>query len=84
MQRKLKLDLDELQVETFHTAVGDGQEPGTVFGQGCDTSLDSCSTCIGGVCNTGVVGQCGSTDGSTCTYTCGHQYPTDPCNQCTM
>lgn len=56
MKQKLRLNLEELQVETFHTGTNDGRGPGTVFGQSNDYSL--ADTICNGVFCTGET-QCG-------------------------
>jgi hypothetical protein len=58
--RKLKLDLDQLTVDSFHTAAPARRE-GTVFGEQC-TCYTNC-TCPG--CPT-----CDHTCANTCAYTC--------------
>lgn len=66
--RKMKLEPDALQVETFRTAAGEGAERGTVHGHfysqvgTCDGRVGTCQ--LGGTCAYG----CGSKGctGSAC------------------
>jgi hypothetical protein len=74
MQRKLKLDLDALQVESFDTTVADHRHEGTVFGQGCtcytNCTCPGCPTCdasCGGTC----AASCNGTCDASCNGTCG-------------
>jgi hypothetical protein len=78
MRSKLKLDLDQLSVDSFDTTETEKQK-GTVFGEqctcwtqcgqntcpGCPTCDASCNTC-GASC----YGTCGASCGATCGYTC--------------
>jgi hypothetical protein len=83
--RKLKLQLDDLQIDSFDTTTPP-KAKGTVFGEqctcytqctcpGCPTCYDSCNGTCGASCN----GTCGATcDAScygscdwTCDYSCG-------------
>jgi hypothetical protein len=87
--KKLKLELDELQVESFQTERGMVQR-GTVKGNapptsfcteyidctwdfGCETQLASCE----GTCNTCAGGSCEGTCGGSCYGTCDAS-----CNTC--
>ncbi|HEX6750920.1 MAG TPA: hypothetical protein VF092_26770 [Longimicrobium sp.] len=57
MKKKMKLQLDDLQVETFRTTPVDG-EPGTVFGHvysragqfSCDAVYNTCAASCGTAC----------------------------------
>lgn len=65
---KMKLDLDELQVESFETVAGEA-ERGTVHGYitgtlGCNCTDDTCASCEG-TCDT-----CADTCPNTCRNTC--------------
>lgn len=69
MQRKLKLDLDALQVESFDTTSAGNRHDGTVFGQGC-TCYTQC-TCPGcPTCDASCNGTCGGTCEASCNGTC--------------
>jgi hypothetical protein len=74
--KKLRLELDEISVESFHVQNGDG-EPGTIHGNQEAETGDA-------VAITGWSWLCGSCDatcgaGATCPISCGGQYPT-ACN----
>jgi hypothetical protein len=79
--KKIKLDLDDLKVESFDTLP---EHEGEVFGYQCPTypgcpTCDStcpstCSTCAGQ--NT-----CGSTCAFTCGWTCADTCPPRQCNE---
>jgi hypothetical protein len=82
MRSKLKLDLDELQVESFDTTPGEHRREGTVFGQqctcytqctcpGCPTCDASCNGTCGGTCDASCNGTCGGTCANSCYGTCG-------------
>jgi hypothetical protein len=72
--RKLKLDLEDLAVESFATTAEPRRESGTVFGQQC-TCYTQC-TCPGcPTCDASCNGTCGGTCGASCNGTCG-----DTCN----
>jgi hypothetical protein len=51
--RKIRLDVDQLAVESFDTADGRGKQAGTVHGQsdeftefdGCNSQYSNCATC---------------------------------------
>lgn len=91
--RKLKLDLEELAVESFATTPEPRREGGTVFGQeqctcytqctcpGCPTCDASCNGTCGGTCeascNGTCVNTCGASCGDTCGYTCDCGYSND-------
>ncbi|HEX8694149.1 MAG TPA: hypothetical protein VF746_17135 [Longimicrobium sp.] len=66
--RKLKLDLDQLVVDSFHTA-SPAPKSGTVFGEQCtcytNCTCPGCPTCYAS-CN----GTCDATCPATCAYTC--------------
>jgi hypothetical protein len=64
--RKLKLDLDQLAVDSFDTQTPPERE-GTVFGEQC-----TCYTCTCPGCPS-----CGATCGMTCNTTCGESCGTD-------
>jgi hypothetical protein len=70
---KLKLDLDQLAVESFDTIPSDGARRGTVQGFGptplitCNTCYDTCASC-GGTCDNSCGGTCYCGSGY---YTCG-------------
>jgi hypothetical protein len=44
--RKLRLKLDELAVDTFHTAVGDGAWTGTVRAHEAPTLKNACASLL--------------------------------------
>jgi hypothetical protein len=84
--KKLKLRLDDLQVDTFQTTSAPKQK-GTVFGEqctcytqctcpGCPTCDASCNgTCdasCNGTCDASCNGTCGDTCEYTCDYSCGY------------
>lgn len=87
--KKMKLDLEELSVETFDTLPGSsGKAGGTVraylnteeiiscisFCEACTgDTCDTCAASCGGTCNT-----CSTCGGSTCEGTCGE----NTCNGC--
>ena len=65
---KLKLRLDDLQVDTFSTTAA-RKEKGTVFGEQC-TCWTNC-TCPGcPTCDASCNGTCDNTCAHTCAYTC--------------
>jgi hypothetical protein len=67
--RKLKLDLEELSVESFSTTPEPHREGGTVFGQQC-TCYTQC-TCPGcPTCDASCNGTCGGTCDASCNGTC--------------
>ncbi|HEV2736456.1 MAG TPA: hypothetical protein VGV85_16540 [Longimicrobiaceae bacterium] len=86
--KKLKLDLEDLTVESFATTPESRGEGGTVFGQnhctcytqctcpGCPTCDASCNGTCGGTCDASCNGTCGGTCdfscGDTCYETCGY------------
>jgi hypothetical protein len=78
---KLKLDLEDLSVESFATTPEPRAEGGTVFGQqctcytqctcpGCPTCDASCNGTCGGTCDASCNGTCGGTCGATCYASC--------------
>jgi hypothetical protein len=68
MQTKLKLNLDDLTVDSFDT-IRPVPKPGTVFGEQC-TCYTQC-TCPGcPTCDASCNGTCGDTCPNTCAYTC--------------
>lgn len=74
---KLKLRLDDLQVDTFHiTAVQ--REKGTVFGEQC-TCYTQC-TCPGcPTCDASCNGTCDASCNGTCDTNCGCNSGVDTC-----
>ncbi len=63
--KKITLDLDALEVESFETTpAGDNEEAGTVFGYG---SCPSCPTCGAYTCD------------ATCAESCGQPFTTCSC-----
>jgi hypothetical protein len=67
--RKLKLDLEDLSVESFATTPEPHREAGTVFGQQC-TCYTQC-TCPGcPTCDASCNGTCGGTCAGTCDASC--------------
>ena len=82
MRTKLKLNLDELAVDSFDT-VGAEKTKGTVFGEqctcytnctcpGCPTCYASCNgTCDASACNGTCDASCNGTCGASCDYSCG-------------
>ena len=77
---KLKLDLDDLAVESFATTPEPHREGGTVFGQQCtcytQCTCPGCPTCdasCNGTCDASCNGTCGDTCNACATmdYTCG-------------
>jgi hypothetical protein len=78
---KLKLNLEELAVESFATTPDSRVEGGTVFGQqctcytqctcpGCPTCDASCNGTCGGTCEASCNGTCGGTCDASCIDTC--------------
>jgi hypothetical protein len=78
---KLKLDLEELSVESFDTTPAPRREGGTVFGQqctcytqctcpGCPTCDASCNGTCGGTCAGSCDASCNGTCGGTCAASC--------------
>ncbi len=78
MQSKLKLNLDDLSVDTFDTT-SVRKEKGTVFGEQCtcytECTCPGCPTCDATCENTCAYtcddASCAGTCGDTCDYTCG-------------
>jgi hypothetical protein len=67
--RKLRLDLEDLSVESFTTTPEAHRESGTVFGQQC-TCYTQC-TCPGcPTCDASCNGTCGGTCAATCNASC--------------
>ena len=79
---KLKLKLDDLQVDTFQTTPA-SKEKGTVFGEQCtcwtqcgQNTCPGCPTCdatCNGTCNAscnGTCASCGASCGGSCDWTC--------------
>ena len=84
MRSKLKLNLDELTVDSFNTETSE-RPKGTVFGEQCtcytQCTCPGCPTCdasCNGTCN-GTCGEntCQASCYGTCDYSCG-----DSCNYC--
>jgi hypothetical protein len=79
MNAKLKLNLDELTVDTFNTETA-RRPSGTVFGEQCtcytNCTCPGCPTCYAS-CNGTCEASCNGTCGATCNGTCG-----DSCNYC--
>ena len=85
MNAKLKLNLDELSVDSFDTQVTE-KEKGTVFGEqqctcvtlctcpGCPTCDASCGGTCGATCgqNTCAASCYGTCGGATCAYSCNY------------
>jgi hypothetical protein len=80
--KKLKLDLEDLSVESFATTPESRGEGGTVFGQqctcytqctcpGCPTCDASCNGTCGGTCGGTCEASCNGTCDFTCDYSCG-------------
>jgi hypothetical protein len=72
MNSKLKLDLDQLTVDSFDTSATD-KPRGTVFGEQC-TCWTACgqNTCPGcPTCDATCNGSCGATCAGSCYGTCG-------------
>jgi hypothetical protein len=68
--RKLKLDVEDLSVESFATTPEARGEGGTVFGQNHCTCYTQC-TCPGcPTCDASCNGTCGGTCGATCDASC--------------
>jgi hypothetical protein len=74
--QKLKLRLDDLQVDTFQTTAP-RREKGTVFGEQCtcytQCTCPGCPTCdasCNGTCNASCNGTCDDTCGATGNDTC--------------
>ena len=89
--KKLKLDLEDLSVESFATTPEPRREGGTVFGQqctcytqctcpGCPTCDASCNGTCGGTCDASCNGTCGGTCGASCNGTCGCEFSAPGCN----
>ena len=80
---KLKLKLDDLQVDTFQTTAPQ-KAKGTVFGEQCtcytQCTCPGCPTCdasCNGTCDASCNGTCASCDascGGTCDWSCGCTY----------
>jgi hypothetical protein len=80
--RKLKLDLDQLIVESFDTRARGRRQPGTVFGEqctcytncscpGCPTCDASCNGTCGATCDASCNGTCDASCNGTCNNSCG-------------
>ncbi len=84
MYRKLKLNLDELAIDSFDTTKSEARN-GTVFGEqctcytqctcpGCPTCYASCNGTCGGTCgeNTCAASCNGTCGAATCGYSCNY------------
>jgi hypothetical protein len=77
--RKLKLDLDQITVDSFDPNPSEGVRRGTVQGFGptpvftcpltCDTCYNTCASCDG-TCENSCAGTCYYTCGGSCGGTC--------------
>ena len=71
---KLRLDLEDLSVESFSTTPEAGKEEGTVFGQQCtcytNCTCPGCPTCDAS-CNGTCAASCNGTCDASCNGTCG-------------
>jgi hypothetical protein len=78
---KLKLNLEDLAVESFSTTPEAQKENGTVFGQqctcftqctcpGCPTCDATCNGTCAATCNASCNGTCGGTCAASCNGTC--------------
>ena len=86
MHGKLKLDLNELAVESFDTSEAEKRE-GTVFGEQCtcwtNCTCPGCPSCDGGACG-GTEhtacnqASCNGTCDASCNGTCAGQYSCGP------
>jgi hypothetical protein len=82
--KKLRLHLEDLQIDSFHTTPAE-KPKGTVFGEqctcytqctcpGCPTCDASCNGTCGGTCNASCNGTCDASCNGTCgtgDWTCG-------------
>ena len=73
---KLKLKLDDLQVDTFQTTSA-ARQKGTVFGEQCtcytQCTCPGCPTCdasCNGTCDASCNGTCDASCGGTCDFAC--------------
>ena len=87
---KLKLQLDDLQVDTFQTTSAE-KSKGTVFGEqctcytqctcpGCPTCYASCNGSCDASCNGTCGASCEATCGGTCDWTCNCTGGGDTCD----
>jgi hypothetical protein len=84
MRTKLKLNLDQLAVDSFDTTTP-AAKAGTVFGEQCtcytNCTCPGCPTCdasCNGTCGASCNGTCGDSCDWTCNYTdcaCNSDYP---------
>ncbi|HEX5869717.1 MAG TPA: hypothetical protein VFY65_04860 [Longimicrobium sp.] len=69
---KLRLNLDQLTVDSFDTAQP-AQKKGTVFGEQCtcytNCTCPGCPTCVVTECNQASCATCGGSCGGSCFYT---------------
>jgi len=88
--RKLKLDLDQLAVDSFGTEAPE-RKSGTIFGEqctcytqctcpGCPTCDATCNGSCGATCNASCNGTCDYSCGGTCGYDCGGTINDATCN----
>jgi hypothetical protein len=76
--KKLRLDLNDLKVESFVTTPDQGPPQGTVFGQ--DTRTQSCDSSCTDTCWEHTCGNtCGESCGGTCDTGCGSGHATCDC-----
>jgi len=67
--RKLRLQLEDLQIDSFSTTPVQKKDKGTVFGEQC-TCPTAC-TCPGcPTCDPSCNGTCGASCGATCDFSC--------------
>jgi hypothetical protein len=83
---KLKLHLEDLQVDTFQTTAPE-RPKGTVFGEQCtcytQCTCPGCPTCYAscnGTCDASCNGTCGASCGGTCDYACEYTAGGDTCD----
>jgi hypothetical protein len=88
--KKLKLHLDDLQIDSFQTTSAE-KPKGTVFGEQCtcytQCTCPGCPTCYAscnGTCAASCYGSCGATCdascGGTCDYACEYTAGGDTCD----
>jgi hypothetical protein len=80
--RKIKLDPEQLAVESFDTVAKGKRQSGTVFGEqctcytncscpGCPTCDASCNDTCGATCDASCNGTCDASCNGTCAVSCG-------------
>lgn len=79
--KKMKLDLDDLKVESFETTAESQDGEGTVYGY-ITQDLTQCGDCTNFLCEPTNNRTCGSTCGPTCGNTCGNTCPSTCNNTC--